>query len=116
MPGAHTVRAEREGHFAWSSRVDVPSGRALEISLRSENLPVRHRWPTYAAAGTALASGIALISGAVFGVAAGIEPTSPVRADAQRDFEQRQRFGLAADVLLVPGGGWLGLVYVAAAA
>jgi hypothetical protein len=101
VAGKHALRVEAAGHFPWSSNVVVPAGSNFEINLTPQNLPPRLQWPTTVATGlTALAVATAA-TGAVLGVLAQVEPTSPNRAVAQEEFEHRRRLGLAADVTFV---------------
>jgi hypothetical protein len=97
VPGKHRIRVEKVGHFPWHSEVEVPSAGHLEINLTPANLPERKAWPSYAAFGSAAGSVALLLTGAVLGSLAAVEPTSPNRAIAQDEFEQRRRLGASAN-------------------
>jgi PEGA domain len=100
VPGKHTVRVEKRGHFAWASEVQVPQASTLEINLTPDSLPERKTLPSVVAYGSGGAALLALIAGTTLGLLAQREPSAANRADAQSDFEQRLRMGTAADALL----------------
>jgi hypothetical protein len=98
LAGKHSVRVEADGHFPWSSRVEVLPGQELQIKLTTDNLPQRRGWPPYAAYGTAIAAGAALAAGGFLGELSQLQPNGSTRQQAADDLEQKRHFATAANV------------------
>lgn len=103
LAGKHSVRVEADGRFPWLSAVDVVPGQDLGVTLTEANLPRRRSWPTSAAVGSASLAAVAFATGGFLGVLSQLSPTGATRAEAQSDFNQKQRFGTAANVAFVSG-------------
>lgn len=103
LAGEHDVRVEADGRFPWVSRVEVFSGQDLGINLTEQNLPQRRRWPTYAAATTGAAAGVALAAGSFLGVLSQLAPSGQKMREMESDFEQKRKFGVAANVSFIAG-------------
>jgi len=103
LAGEHDVRVEADGRFPWISRVEVFPGQDLGINLTEQNLPQRRRWPTYAAATTGTLAAVALAAGSFLGVLSQLAPSGQTMREKEDDFEQKRKFGVAANVSFVAG-------------
>jgi hypothetical protein len=103
LAGKHTVRVEADGRFPWLSAVDVVPGQDLGVTLTDVNLPRRRQWPTNAAVASASLAALSLAAGGFLGVLSQLTPSGATRAEAQNDFEQKRRFGVAANVGYISG-------------
>ena len=103
LAGKHDVRVEAEGRFPWRSSVEVFPGRDLGGTLTETNLPRRRLWPTKAAVTSASLAGLSFAAGGFLGVLSQLTPSGATRAEAERDFDQKRRFGIAANVSFIAG-------------
>jgi hypothetical protein len=103
LAGKHTVRVEADGRFPWVSAVDVFPGQDLGVNVSEVNLPRRRAWPSNAAAGSAVLSGLSLAVGGFLGVLSQLPPSGATGEEVQSDFRQKQRFGTAANVAFLSG-------------
>jgi len=103
LAGKHQVRVEADERFPWMSSVEVFPGQELGVNLTERNLPERRSWPATAAgvsAGLAVAS---FAAGGFLGVLSQVTPSGSTRAEAESDFEQKRRFGNAANASFISG-------------
>ena len=98
LAGKHNVRVEADERFPWTSKVEVRPGQDLQIKLKPDSLPVRRSWPPTVAYGTAGLAVASFAAAGFLGVLSQLQPTGTTRADAQQDFEQKQRFALYANI------------------
>jgi hypothetical protein len=98
LAGKHNVRVEADDRFPWTSKVEVRPGQELQIKLKPDNLPVRRSWPPTVAYGTAGLAVASFAAAGFLGVLSQLQPTGAQRADAQQDFDQKQRFALYANI------------------
>jgi hypothetical protein len=116
-PGPHSLRVERDGHFAWTGVVNLLPANDLEIKLSPDQLPQRRRWPSSAMAGTAIGAALALGLGGTLGVFSQIESPGGSRRAAQDDIERRENLALSANIaffsaaVLAIGAATLWLLY-----
>ena len=103
LAGKHNVRVEAEGRFPWRSSVEVFPGQDLGVTLTEANLPQRRQWPAKVAAGSASLAGLSLAAGGFLGVLSQLTPSGQTRAEAERDFDQKRKFGTAANVAFITG-------------
>ena len=111
LAGKHKVRVEADNRFPWTSSVEVVSGQDLGVNLTATNLPERRAWPARAATSSAALAAVSFAAGGFLGVLSQIAPSGAKRVDAQNDFQQKQRFGNAANAAFISGA-----VFTAAAA
>jgi hypothetical protein len=109
LPGPHRVRVEADGRFPWISQVEVRAGQDLGINLTEANLPLRRRWPGYAAYGTGALAIAAASAGGFLGVLSQVNPTGDTREAAQRDLTQKQSLAFRSTAAFVTAGA-LGLM------
>src|SRR5204862_4318399 len=103
LAGKHKVRVEADGRFPWISAVDVVPAQDLGVTLTEANLPRRRQWPTNAAVASASLAALSLAAGGFLGVLSQLTPSGATRADAQPDFDQKRRFGEAANAGFISG-------------
>jgi hypothetical protein len=101
VSGPHSLRVERDGHFAWTGEVNLLPANDLEIKLSPEQLPQRRRWPASAMTGTVIGSALALGLGSTLGVYSQIESPGDSRRAAQDDIERRESLALSANIAFV---------------
>jgi len=103
LAGKHTVRVEADSRFPWTSSVEVFPGQELGVNLTAKNLPVRRTWPATAAVGSVTLAAALFAAGGFLGVLSQLTPSGATRAEAQDDFNQKRRFGMAANVAFLSG-------------
>lgn len=103
LSGKHHVRVEADGRFPWISSVDVFPGKDLSVDVTEANLPLRRSWPNSAAVGAVSLAGLSLAAGGFLGVLSQVSPSGATHAEAQEDFQQKQRFGNAANIAFISG-------------
>ena len=103
LSGKHAVRVEADGRFPWVSAVDVFPGQDLGVNLTDANLPRRRSWPTSAAVTSASLAAASFATGGFLGVLSQLTPSGATRQQAQDDFEQKRRFGIAANAAFITG-------------
>jgi hypothetical protein len=104
LAGRHNVRVEADNRFPWISSVEVVPGQELGVNLTERNLPERRSWPGPAAGGSAALAAVSFATGGFLGVLSQVTPSGATRAEAQSDFDQKQRFGTGANVAFIAGG------------
>ncbi len=104
LPGAHRVRVDSEGRFAWTSVVEVLPAQDLGINLTEANLPRRRRWPTRLTYASTVLAGASLAAGGFLGVLSQVNPSGETRQGAQDDFNQKQRLARGANIAFIAGG------------
>jgi len=103
LAGKHNVRVEADGHFPWTSKVEVRPGQELQIKLHPDNLPSRRAWPPYLAYGTAALGALAFATGGFLGELSQLQPNGDTRQAAQDDLQQKRRFALTANIAFGTG-------------
>ena len=104
LAGRHNVQVEADNRFPWISSVEVVPGQELGVNLTERNLPERRSWPGPAAGGSAALAAVSFATGGFLGVLSQVTPSGATRAEAQSDFDQKQRFGTGANVAFIAGG------------
>jgi hypothetical protein len=100
-PGRHRVTVEAEGHFPWSSTIEVPPRDTLEIHLGASNLPPRRSWPSYVAWGGATTAVLGAGAGTSLKVLASGAPGGHNRAEAMMNFERQRTLSRAGTGVLI---------------